>query len=283
MSADAKAEAKESTERSPNPLALVENLPSSLSVADLNSEPSDDVHTVALPPSLSGADWNLAPSGNDNIALPSLPSLTSLALTPSADIHVARSQSLPVADLNLTLTPSDNDLALPSSPSVTAFALAPADDLPLALPPSPAVKDLDLAPYSLAPPENLQNKTPPAIIAPPAPPPVYADPTDHEFALKKYITIISQKLYVTDDARVDRLGEELADDSDVWPTYISTAAAHDAEMVDGWNKNLDVLLIFVSFFDFDNVSIDRVLHKSGKFVLSRRDHLRHCIFDIVTT
>lgn len=44
---------------------------------------------------------------------------------------------------------------------------------------------------------------------------------------------------------MDMLGEELADDSNVWLTYVDTAAAHDAEMVDGWNKSLDVLLLFV--------------------------------------
>jgi Family of unknown function (DUF6535) len=41
------------------------------------------------------------------------------------------------------------------------------------------------------------------------------------------------------------MGEELAPDSSVWPAYLSTAAAHDRELVDEWNKSLDVLLIFV--------------------------------------
>jgi len=44
---------------------------------------------------------------------------------------------------------------------------------------------------------------------------------------------------------MDMLGEELADDSNVWLTYVDTAATHDAEMVDGWSKDLDVLLLFV--------------------------------------
>ena len=47
------------------------------------------------------------------------------------------------------------------------------------------------------------------------------------------------------DIRVERLGEELSPDSSVWPSYVATAAASDAEMIDGWNKGLDVLLIFV--------------------------------------
>jgi hypothetical protein len=50
---------------------------------------------------------------------------------------------------------------------------------------------------------------------------------------------------VVDDDRADRIGEELAEDSDIWLTYVTMAAAYDSEMVDGWNKHLDVLLIFV--------------------------------------
>ena len=46
---------------------------------------------------------------------------------------------------------------------------------------------------------------------------------------------------------MDRLGEELAADSDIWTTYVKAATASDAEMVDGWNKGLDVLLVFVRF------------------------------------
>lgn len=41
------------------------------------------------------------------------------------------------------------------------------------------------------------------------------------------------------------LGEELSNESSVWPIYVSTAADFDTEMIDGWNKNLDVLLLFV--------------------------------------
>ena len=49
----------------------------------------------------------------------------------------------------------------------------------------------------------------------------------------------------TDDIRMDMLGEELADDSNVWVAYVNTAVTHDTQMTDGWNKSLDVLLIFV--------------------------------------
>ncbi|KIM84502.1 hypothetical protein PILCRDRAFT_67482, partial [Piloderma croceum F 1598] len=53
---------------------------------------------------------------------------------------------------------------------------------------------------------------------------------------------------MADDVRTDRLGEELSEDSAVWLTYVTTASAHDTEIVDGWNKGLDVLLIFASLF-----------------------------------
>ncbi|KZP09229.1 hypothetical protein FIBSPDRAFT_680818, partial [Athelia psychrophila] len=46
----------------------------------------------------------------------------------------------------------------------------------------------------------------------------------------------------------DMLGEELSNESSVWPIYVSTAADFDTEMIDGWNKNLDVLLLFASLF-----------------------------------
>ena len=51
---------------------------------------------------------------------------------------------------------------------------------------------------------------------------------------------------VTDEERVDMLSEELSNESSVWSIYVSTAANYDTEMIDGWNKNLDVLLLFVS-------------------------------------
>jgi hypothetical protein len=51
-----------------------------------------------------------------------------------------------------------------------------------------------------------------------------------------------------DDVRIDNLSEGVTPDSAVWPKYLNTATVHDAEMIDGWNKSLDVLLIFVSHF-----------------------------------
>ncbi len=44
---------------------------------------------------------------------------------------------------------------------------------------------------------------------------------------------------------MDKLGEELAPDSEVWSTYTAAASANDHEMIDGWNKGIDVLLIFL--------------------------------------
>ncbi|KAF7981199.1 hypothetical protein HWV62_34523 [Athelia sp. TMB] len=52
----------------------------------------------------------------------------------------------------------------------------------------------------------------------------------------------------SNEERVDMLGEELSNESSVWSVYVSTAADYDTEMIDGWNKNLDVLLLFASLF-----------------------------------
>lgn len=60
-----------------------------------------------------------------------------------------------------------------------------------------------------------------------------------------YLTHLSLNILL-EDARLDGLGEELSQDSNVWPVYVNAAAAFDTEMIDGWNKNLDVLLLFVN-------------------------------------
>ena len=83
---------------------------------------------------------------------------------------------------------------------------------------------------------------------PTGPPPVYAVSTDRkcsESNKKKKKFSWNLWLLVADNPRMDRLGEELAEDSDIWLTYVNTATVHDTEMIDGWNKSLDVLLIFV--------------------------------------
>jgi hypothetical protein len=52
----------------------------------------------------------------------------------------------------------------------------------------------------------------------------------------------------TVDFRLEKMGDELAPDSNVWRTYIAAAGSHDKDMVDSWNQSLDVLLIFVHHF-----------------------------------
>ena len=44
----------------------------------------------------------------------------------------------------------------------------------------------------------------------------------------------------------DRLGEEMKPNARVWKVYRDEANAHDAALLDGWGKTLDILLIFVS-------------------------------------
>ena len=42
-----------------------------------------------------------------------------------------------------------------------------------------------------------------------------------------------------------RLGEETSENARVWRIYRDRANDEDQDVIDGWNKTLDVLLIFV--------------------------------------
>ncbi|KZW02313.1 hypothetical protein EXIGLDRAFT_594657, partial [Exidia glandulosa HHB12029] len=44
------------------------------------------------------------------------------------------------------------------------------------------------------------------------------------------------------------LGDEIGEAARVWKVYRAEAEAHDNTMLDGWNKTLDVLLIFAGLF-----------------------------------
>ncbi|CAE6519326.1 unnamed protein product [Rhizoctonia solani] len=44
----------------------------------------------------------------------------------------------------------------------------------------------------------------------------------------------------------DEYGAELARDARIWPTYVREAEKWDEDMVGGWNRSLDVILVFVS-------------------------------------
>ncbi|KAF8593226.1 hypothetical protein BDV93DRAFT_260165 [Ceratobasidium sp. AG-I] len=46
-------------------------------------------------------------------------------------------------------------------------------------------------------------------------------------------------------ADLDQHGDELGKNAPVWETYMKETDRWDGELVDGWNKSLDVILIFV--------------------------------------
>ncbi|CAE6462434.1 unnamed protein product [Rhizoctonia solani] len=46
----------------------------------------------------------------------------------------------------------------------------------------------------------------------------------------------------------DEPGKELGPDAQVWKTYVREADQVDEELVDGWNKSMDVILIFAALF-----------------------------------
>lgn len=47
----------------------------------------------------------------------------------------------------------------------------------------------------------------------------------------------------------DRIGEELAPDARIWKIYLDEVKEHNDELVDVKNKNLDMMLLFVSARD----------------------------------
>ncbi|KZV82238.1 hypothetical protein EXIGLDRAFT_729988, partial [Exidia glandulosa HHB12029] len=46
----------------------------------------------------------------------------------------------------------------------------------------------------------------------------------------------------------DPYGKEMDDNARVWRVYKDEAIAYDRSMLDGWNKTLDILLIFAGLF-----------------------------------
>jgi hypothetical protein len=51
--------------------------------------------------------------------------------------------------------------------------------------------------------------------------------------------------------RSRRFGEEASDNARVWRIYQDRAKERDEDQIDGWNKTLDILLIFVSTCHYD--------------------------------
>ncbi|CAE6470173.1 unnamed protein product [Rhizoctonia solani] len=81
---------------------------------------------------------------------------------------------------------------------------------------------------------NKQNFIPPHVQMPTARPTGNLDP-------KIQPTNIAQEDF-------DEYGAELEPDARVWKTYVKEADKFDAEQVDGWNRSLDVTLIFAALF-----------------------------------
>ncbi|KAF8601844.1 hypothetical protein BDV93DRAFT_445224, partial [Ceratobasidium sp. AG-I] len=46
----------------------------------------------------------------------------------------------------------------------------------------------------------------------------------------------------------DHINEELAPDAGIWQLYLEEAKEHDEELVNGQNKNLDMMLLFAALF-----------------------------------
>ncbi|CAE6416448.1 unnamed protein product, partial [Rhizoctonia solani] len=61
--------------------------------------------------------------------------------------------------------------------------------------------------------------------------------------------ILTQSCYLVDPPQeFDEEGKELGPDAQVWKTYVREADRVDEELVDGWNKSMDVNLIFAALF-----------------------------------
>ncbi|CAE7071669.1 unnamed protein product [Rhizoctonia solani] len=59
----------------------------------------------------------------------------------------------------------------------------------------------------------------------------------------------------------DEEGAELSKDARIWKVYVGETDKWDAEMVDGWNKSLDVLLVFAALFSA--ISTTFLIESSG--------------------
>ncbi|CAE6495236.1 unnamed protein product [Rhizoctonia solani] len=58
-----------------------------------------------------------------------------------------------------------------------------------------------------------------------------------------------QPCYLVDPPQeFDEVGKELGPDAQVWKTYVNEADRVDEELVDGWNKSMEVNLIFAALF-----------------------------------
>ncbi|EUC59575.1 transmembrane protein, putative, partial [Rhizoctonia solani AG-3 Rhs1AP] len=67
-------------------------------------------------------------------------------------------------------------------------------------------------------------------------------------SLARNLTKIYQFYPVDPPQEFDEPGKELGPDAQVWKTYVREADQVDEEKVDGWNKSMDVILIFAALF-----------------------------------
>ncbi|CAE6410737.1 unnamed protein product [Rhizoctonia solani] len=78
------------------------------------------------------------------------------------------------------------------------------------------------------------------------------------------------KLYTSDSIpEFDEYGAELGKEAKVWKVYVDETDKWDAELVDGWNKSLDVILVFAALFSA--ISTTFLIESSGRLRVDPTD------------
>ncbi|CAE6503904.1 unnamed protein product [Rhizoctonia solani] len=92
-----------------------------------------------------------------------------------------------------------------------------------------------------------------------------------------------RKPYVWDDnfAEVDEYGAELGKEARVWRVYVKETDRWDEELVDGWNKSLDVILVFAALFSA--VSTAFIIESSKKLQQDPSDVTAETLISISQT
>lgn len=72
----------------------------------------------------------------------------------------------------------------------------------------------------------------------------------------------------------DVYGEELSDAARVWSVYRDVSGEHDQRRMDGWNRTLDILLIFVRYFAATPYRTDsQAVLTAGRSLLGSGDNI----------
>lgn len=66
----------------------------------------------------------------------------------------------------------------------------------------------------------------------------------------------------------DERGEEMSNNARIWRIYIDEARKFDTVMIDGWNRSLDVLLVFVSAISLAKLEV--LTQKLDRLVCSQQ-------------